>query len=69
MILDWTNWTFWLITLALVVFGFCLRDIYDQWCFRKVRKEVREVRDLTQRLDAATARLNKANADAFSKSR
>jgi hypothetical protein len=31
MILDWTNWTFWLITLALVAFGFCLRDIYDQW--------------------------------------
>ena len=27
MILDWTNWTFWLITLALVAFGFCLRDI------------------------------------------
>ena len=68
MILDWTNWTFWLITLALVAFGFCLRDIYDQWYFRKVRKEVRnevrEVHDLTQRLEAATERLNKANADA-----
>ncbi len=73
MIIDWTNWTFWVTALALVAFGFCLRDIYDQWCFRKVRKEVRdevsEVHDLTQRLDAATARLNKANADAFSKSR
>ena len=36
--------------------------------FRKVRKEVRdefrEVHDLTQRLQAATERLNKANADA-----
>jgi hypothetical protein len=68
MILDWTNWTFWLITLALVAFGFCLRDIYDQWYFRKVRKEVRnevrEVHDLTRRLEAATERLNKANADA-----
>ena len=64
MILDWTNWTFWLITLALVAFGFCLRDIYEQWYFRKVRKEVREVHDLTQRLEAATERLNKANADA-----
>ena len=66
MILDWTNWTFWLITLALVAFGFCLRDIYEQWYFRKVRKEVRdevrEVQDLTQRLEAATERLNKANA-------
>ena len=64
MILDWTNWTFWLITLALVAFGFCLRDLYEQWYFRKVRKEVRDVHDLTQRLQAATERLNKANADA-----
>jgi hypothetical protein len=31
MILDWTNWTFWLITLALAAFGFCLRYIYEQW--------------------------------------
>ena len=73
MILDWTNWTFWLTTLALVALGFCLRDIYDQWYFRKVRKEVRgqvrEVHDLTQRLEAATKRLNKANAGAASKSR
>ncbi len=69
MIWDWTNWTFWLITLALVAFGFCLRDIYDQWYFRKVRKEVREVHELTQRLEAGTERLNKANADASSKSR
>ena len=68
MILDWTDWTFWLITLAPVAFGFCLRDIYEQWYFRKVRKEVRdevrEVHDLTRRLEAATERLNKANADA-----
>jgi hypothetical protein len=73
MILDWTNWTFWLITLALVAFGFCLRDIYEQWYFRKVRKEVRdevrEVHDLTQRLEAATERLNKANADGRSGTR
>jgi hypothetical protein len=66
--LDWTNWTFWLITLALVAFGFCLRDIYWQWYFGKVRKEVRddvrEVHDLTRRLQATTERLNKANADA-----
>ena len=72
MIFDWTNWTFWLITLALVAFGFCLRDIYEQWYFRKVRKEVRdefrEVHDLTQRLEAATERLNKANAGASSNS-
>ena len=43
-------------------------SIYEQWYFRKVRKEVRdevrEVHDLTQRLEAATERLNKANADA-----
>jgi hypothetical protein len=68
MILDWTNWTFWLIALALVAFGFCPRNINDQWYFRKVRKEVRnevrEVHDLTRRLEAATERLNKANADA-----
>ena len=69
MILDWTDWTFWLITLALVAFGFNLRVLYEQWYFRKVRKEVRdEVRDLTQRLQAATERLNKANADTVSKS-
>jgi hypothetical protein len=42
MILDWTNWTVWLITLALVAFGFCLRYIYEQWYFRKVRKELRD---------------------------
>ncbi len=68
MFLDWTNWTFWVTAIALVAFGFCLRDIYDQWYFRKVRKEVRnevrEVHDLTRRLEAATERLNKANADA-----
>ena len=68
MISDWTNWIFWLITLALVAFGFCLREIYEQWYFRKVRKEVRddvrEVHDLTRRLQATTERLNKANADA-----
>ena len=29
MILDWTNWTFWLIALALVAFGFCLREIHQ----------------------------------------
>ena len=68
MFLDWTNWTFWVTAVALVAFGFCLRDIYEQWYFPKVRKEfrdeVREVHDLTQRLQAATERLNKANADA-----
>ena len=68
MILDWTNWTFWLITLALVAFGSCLRYIYEQWYYRKVREEVRddvrEVHDLTRRLQATTERLNKANADA-----
>ena len=68
MILDWTNWTFWLIALALVAFGFCLRDIYQQWPPRNVRRavrnEFREVDDLTRRLQAATERLNKANADA-----
>ena len=62
------EWTFWVTAFALVAFGFCLRDIYEQWYFRKVRKEVRdevrEVHDLTQRLEAATERLNKANADA-----
>ena len=69
MILDWTNWTFWLITLALVAFGFCLRDLYEQWYFRKVRNEVRdEIRDLTRRLQTATERLNKANTDTVSKS-
>ena len=66
MILDWTNWTFWLITLALVAFGFCLRYIYEQWYYRKVREEVRddvrEVNDLTRRLQATTERLNRANA-------
>jgi hypothetical protein len=68
MFLDWTNWTFWVTALALVAFGFCLRDLYEQWHLRKVRKEVRdefrEVHDLTRRLQAATERLNKANADA-----
>ena len=63
--LDWTNWTFWVTAVALVAFGFCLRDIYEQWRFRKVRKAVRdefhEVNDLTRRLQAATERLNKAN--------
>ena len=67
MILDWTNWTFWLIALALVAFGFCLRSLYEQWHFRKFRNEVRdgvrEVRDLTRSPQAATERLNKANAD------
>ncbi len=73
MTLDWTNWTFWVTALALVAFGFNLRVIYEQWYSRKMRKksrdEVREIRDLTQRLQTATERLNKANADASSKSR
>ena len=68
MFLDWTNWTFWVTAVALVAFGFCLRDIYEQWRFRKVRKAVRdefhEVNDLTRRLQPATERLNKANAKA-----
>src|SRR5277367_2006818 len=67
MILDWTNWTFWLIALGLVAFGFCLRYLHEQWHFRKfrneIRDEVREVRDLTRSLQAATERLNKSNAD------
>jgi hypothetical protein len=71
MILDWTNWTFWVTTLALVAFGFCLRVLCEQWYFRKVRNEVRdevrEVRDLTRRLQTATERLNRANADTVSK--
>jgi hypothetical protein len=71
-VLDWTNWTFWVTTLALVAFGFCLRVLYEQWYFRKVRNhvrdEVREIRDLTRRLQTATERLNKANADNVSKS-
>jgi hypothetical protein len=68
MFLDWTNWTFWVTALALVAFGFCLRDIYEQLRFRKVRQgvrsEFRDVEDLTRRLQAATERLNKANAEA-----
>jgi hypothetical protein len=68
MFLDWTNWTFWLTALALVAFGFCLRDIYEQWRLNKIRREVRnefgELDDLTRRLQAATERLNKANAKA-----
>jgi hypothetical protein len=67
MILDWTNWTFWVTALALVAFGFNLRVIYAQWHARKMRKQVRddarEVRDLTLRLQTATERLNKANAE------
>ena len=66
MFLDWTNWTFWVTALALVAFGFCLRDVYEQWRLRKVRREVRDefckVEDLTQRLQSATELLNKANA-------
>src|SRR6476620_9380321 len=47
MFLDWTNWTFWVTALALVAFGFCLRDIYEQLRFRKVRQGVRsEFRDV-----------------------
>jgi hypothetical protein len=68
MFLDWTNWTFWVTAIALVAFGFCLRDIYEQWRFLEVRKDVRdkfrEVDNLTRRLQAATERLNKANAKA-----
>ena len=68
MILDWTNWTFWVTTLALVAFGFCLRVLYEQWYFRKARNEVRKVRDLTLRLQTAIEGLDKANADTVSKS-
>ncbi len=68
MLLDWTNWTFWVTSIALVAFGFFLRDIYEQWRFRKGRKDVRdefrEVDELTRQLEAATERLNKANAKA-----
>jgi hypothetical protein len=42
MILGWTNWTFWLIALALVAFGFCLRDIYEQsghWTLRLAKRK------------------------------
>jgi len=70
MFLDWTNWTFWVTAIALVAFGFCLRDIYEQWRFRKARKnvrdELREVDDLTRLLQAATERLNKLNEPAAS---
>ncbi len=73
MVLNWTNWTFWVTALALVAFGFNLRVIYEQWYSRKMRKkgrdDVREIRELTQRLQNATERLNKSNADAASKSR
>ncbi len=59
MILDRTNWTFWVTTLALVAFGFCLRVLYERWYFRKVRNEVHdEVRDRTRRLQTATEQLN-----------
>ena len=69
MILDWTNWTFWVTTLALVAFGFCLGVLYERWYFRKVHNEVcDEVHDLTRRLQTATERLNKSNADTVSKS-
>jgi hypothetical protein len=65
MVLDWTNWTFWVTAIALVAFGVCLRDIYAQWRFHKVRKgvrdDLREVDDLTRRVRAATERLNKVN--------
>jgi hypothetical protein len=67
MILDRTNWTFWVTALALVAFGFTLRVIYEQWHSRKIRKQVRddarEIRDLTQRLQTATERLNNANVE------
>ena len=70
MFLDWTNWTFWVTALALIAFGFNLRVIYEQWRFWKIRKRPdEEIRELTQRLRTATERLNKANADAASKSR
>ena len=65
-----TNWTFWVTALALIAFGFNLRVIYEQWRFWKIRKRPdEEIRELTQRLRTATERLNKANADAASKSR
>jgi hypothetical protein len=68
--LDWTNWTFWVTALALIAFGFNLRVIYEQWRFWKIRKRPdEEILELTQRLRTATERLNKANADAASKSR
>jgi hypothetical protein len=54
----------WVTALALVAFGFNIRVIYEQWYSRKMRKkgrdDVREIRDLTQRLQNATERLNKA---------
>ena len=56
--------------LALIAFGFNLRVIYEQWRSWKIRKRPdEEIRELTQRLRTATERLNKANADAASKSR
>jgi type VI protein secretion system component VasK len=73
MFSDWTDWTFWVTALALVAFGFNLRVIYEQWRSRKMRKrlsdEAQEISDLTQRLQTATERLNKANADSSSKPR
>jgi hypothetical protein len=69
MFLDWTNWTFWVTALALIAFGFCLRDIYEQLRFRKVRKDVRsgfrDVEELTRRLQAATERLNASISSGF----
>jgi hypothetical protein len=59
------DWTFWLIALALVAFGFCLGLLYEYWHFRnEVRDEVREVRDLTRRVQAATDRLKHADTEA-----
>ena len=51
--------TFWLTALALVAFGFCLRDIYEQWYFRKMRNEVRD-EVLVLRSDAASSSRNRA---------
>ena len=31
--LDRTIWTNWVTAIALVAFGFCLRDFYEQWRF------------------------------------
>ena len=60
MILDWTNWTFWVTTLALVAFGFCLGVLYEQWYFRKVRNEVRDEVRRGSRSDAASSNRNGA---------
>ena len=68
MFLDWTNWTFWVTAIALVAFGFCLRDIYEHASAKLAKAFATNcaVDDLTRLLQAATERLNKLNEPAGS---